>query len=180
MTETFLYFNICTELSRCNDWLRYRIPVGTRFSARPDRSWVPPSLPYNRYRVLPGGRGGRGVGLTPPTPTKCRGPRKSRAIPILTLRACVAYKKGDNLHNTCTLHLLLFCAPTNKYPIISQTITLLPHISRRSCHWDIWHTWNILIINYITSSGIWHTWQDINHELSEDDTIVSKHVGGVW
>jgi len=30
----------------------------------------------------------------------CRGPRKSRAIPLLTLRAFVAYKKGENLPNT--------------------------------------------------------------------------------
>jgi hypothetical protein len=30
-----------------------------------DRLWGPPSLLYNRYRVFPGGRGGRGVGLNP-------------------------------------------------------------------------------------------------------------------
>jgi hypothetical protein len=35
---------------------RYRIPVGTRFSARPDRPWGPPSLLYNGYRVFPGGK----------------------------------------------------------------------------------------------------------------------------
>jgi len=40
--------------------------VGTRFSARPHRLWGPPSLLYNGYRVFPGDRGGRGVGLTPP------------------------------------------------------------------------------------------------------------------
>src|SRR5215470_11895666 len=33
-----------------------RIPVGTRFSARPDRPWGPPSLLYNGYRVFPGGK----------------------------------------------------------------------------------------------------------------------------
>ena len=34
----------------------------------------------------------------PPTPhLECRGPRKSTAIPLLTLRAFVAYKKGENL-----------------------------------------------------------------------------------
>jgi len=37
--------------------------VGARFSARPDRSWGPPSLLYNGCRVFPGGRGGRSVGL---------------------------------------------------------------------------------------------------------------------
>ena len=36
--------------------VRDRIPVGTRFSARPDRPWGPPSLPYNGYRVFPGGK----------------------------------------------------------------------------------------------------------------------------
>jgi len=37
----------------------------------------------------------RGVGLTPPPHPnlECRGLRKSRAIPLLTLRACVAYKR---------------------------------------------------------------------------------------
>ena len=35
---------------------RDRIPVRTRFSARPDRPWGPPSLLYNGYRVFPGGK----------------------------------------------------------------------------------------------------------------------------
>jgi len=38
-----------------------------------------------------------GVGLTPYPHLECRGPRKSRAIPLLTLRAFVAYEKGENL-----------------------------------------------------------------------------------
>ena len=33
------------------------------------------------------------MGLTPRPHLECRGPRKSRAIPLLTLRACVAYKR---------------------------------------------------------------------------------------
>ena len=45
--------------------VRDQIPVRMRFSARPDQPWGPPSLLYNGYRVFPGGRGGRGVGLTP-------------------------------------------------------------------------------------------------------------------
>ena len=36
--------------------IRDRIPVGTRFSARPDRPWGPPRLLYNGYRVFPGGK----------------------------------------------------------------------------------------------------------------------------
>jgi len=35
-----------------------------------------------------------GRGADPPLHLDCRGPRKSRAIPLLTLRAFVAYKKG--------------------------------------------------------------------------------------
>jgi hypothetical protein len=35
-----------------------RIPVGARFSARPDRPWGPPGLLYNGYRVFPGGKPG--------------------------------------------------------------------------------------------------------------------------
>jgi len=44
---------IATELrtGRSGD----RIPVGARFSARPDRPWGPFSLLYNGYRVFPGG-----------------------------------------------------------------------------------------------------------------------------
>ena len=55
---------------------------------QPPVQWVP---------SLPGGRGGREVGLTPHPHLECRGPRKSRAIPLLTLGAFVAYKKGENL-----------------------------------------------------------------------------------
>ena len=36
--------------------VRDRIPVGTRFSARSDWPWGPPSLLYNGYRVFPGSK----------------------------------------------------------------------------------------------------------------------------
>ena len=36
--------------------VRDRIPLGTRFSARPDRPCGPLSLLYNGYRVFPGGK----------------------------------------------------------------------------------------------------------------------------
>ena len=68
-----------------------------RISARPDRPWGPPSPLYNGYRVFHGGRGGRGVWADPPPHLECRCPRKSRAITLLTLRAFVAYKKGETL-----------------------------------------------------------------------------------
>ena len=43
--------------------------MGTRFSARPDRPWGPPSLLYNGYRVFPGGkvRTGRAADHSPPS-----------------------------------------------------------------------------------------------------------------
>jgi hypothetical protein len=46
-----------------------RIPVGARFSARPDRPWGPPTLLYNGYRVFPGGkvRPGRDADPSPPS-----------------------------------------------------------------------------------------------------------------
>jgi len=49
--------------------VRGRIPVGTKFSARPDRPWGPPSLLYNGYRVFPGGkeRPGRTADPSPPS-----------------------------------------------------------------------------------------------------------------
>ena len=71
--------------------------MGTRFSARPDWFWGPPSLLYNGYCVFYGCRGGRCVGLTPHSHLVPKVLEKSRAIPLLTLRACVAYKKGENL-----------------------------------------------------------------------------------
>jgi len=49
--------------------VRDRIPVGTRFSARPDRPWDPLSLLYNGYRVFPGGkvRPGSAADHSPPS-----------------------------------------------------------------------------------------------------------------
>ena len=49
--------------------VRDRIPVGTRFSASPDRPWGPPSLLYNGYRVFPEGkvRPGRAADHSPPS-----------------------------------------------------------------------------------------------------------------
>jgi len=43
--------------------------VGTRFSARPDRPWSPPSFLYNGYRVFPGGKvwPGRVADHSPPS-----------------------------------------------------------------------------------------------------------------
>jgi len=38
------------------------------------------------------------VGLTPHPHLECRGPRQSTAIPLIPLRAFVAYKKSGNLN----------------------------------------------------------------------------------
>jgi hypothetical protein len=37
---------------------------GEIFRTRPDRPWVTPSPLYSGYRVVPGGKSGRGVALT--------------------------------------------------------------------------------------------------------------------
>ena len=58
---------IATELraGRSED----RNPAGTRFSARQDRIWGPPSLLYNGYQFFPGGkvRPGRAADHSPPS-----------------------------------------------------------------------------------------------------------------
>ena len=42
---------------------------GEIFRTYPDRPWGPPSLLYNGYRVVPGGKGGRGRGVEHPPPS---------------------------------------------------------------------------------------------------------------
>ena len=90
------------------DWatgwtVRGRNPVGARFSAHTNRPWGPPSLLWNGCRIFPGGTCGRGVGLTLHPHLVCRGPRKSRAIPLFTLTAFVACKKGETyLQKNCS------------------------------------------------------------------------------
>ena len=65
---------------------------------RPSRPALGPTqFPVKWVPGLSRGRGGRGVGLTPYPHLVCRGPRRSRAIPVLTLRAFLAYKKCENL-----------------------------------------------------------------------------------
>jgi len=67
------------------------------FSGRPDRPCGPPSLLYNGYRVFPEGRGGWSVGLNHPTTVEVpKVLEKSRDISLLSIRAFVAYRKGEN------------------------------------------------------------------------------------
>jgi len=53
------------------------------------------------------------VELTPPPHLECRGPRKSRAIPLLNLRAFVAYKRFENLPTYC--NIILNCVRQHNY-----------------------------------------------------------------
>ena len=80
------------QLSPYSDWLRAgrsgdRIPVGGEiFRTCPDRPWGPPSLLCNGSGSFPGAKSGRGVTQTHLfllVPWS----RKSRAIPLLPLRA---------------------------------------------------------------------------------------------
>jgi len=64
------YHHTCRWPSGAPGWtVRDRIPVGTRFSAHPDRPWGPPNLLYNGHRVYPGGkvRPGRTADHSPPS-----------------------------------------------------------------------------------------------------------------
>ena len=71
--------------------------MGTRFSAVQTGPGAYPASCTMGTRVFPEGRGGRGVGLTPHPYLVPKALEKSTAIPLLTLRACLAYKKGENL-----------------------------------------------------------------------------------
>ena len=59
---------------------------GEIFRTCPDRTWGPPSLLYNGYRVFPGGKERPGRAADP-SPLLMPWPRKSRATPLLSLWA---------------------------------------------------------------------------------------------
>ena len=54
-----------------------------------------------------GGRGGRGVGLTPHPHLVPKVLEKNTAVPLLTLRDCVVYKKGETVPTFLPLSLHL-------------------------------------------------------------------------
>jgi len=59
---------------------------GEIFRTCPDRPWGPPSLLYNGHRVFPGGKE-RPKRDADPSPLLVPWSRKSRAVPLLPLRA---------------------------------------------------------------------------------------------
>ena len=82
-------------------------PSGSRFSARPDRPWGPPSLLYNGYEIFPGVKDGRGVLLTT-HPLLVTWSWKGRTIALPTLWATTGSVMGTLYFiywvNTHTLH----------------------------------------------------------------------------
>ena len=91
--------------SRSSDKLRAepswdRLPIrGEIFRTRPERTWGPSSLLYNGYRVFLGGKA-VGTRRRPPTAIKCRGQRKSSAVPLLPLWTFVTCYKVNFVLNT--------------------------------------------------------------------------------
>ena len=80
---------------------------GEIFRTRPEWSYGTPSLLYNGYRVFPGGKAaGAGVDHLPHLSTEVL--KRGRAIPLLTIRALVAYK-GRTF--TFTYHILTLDQP---------------------------------------------------------------------
>jgi hypothetical protein len=73
------------------------------FRSRPDRPWGSPSLLYNGYRVIPGGKAAW-TWRWPPTPIDRRGYRKGTAIPLLPLWAFMACSR-ENFTITFTMEL---------------------------------------------------------------------------
>jgi hypothetical protein len=61
----------------------------------PYRSWGPPSLLYNGYWVFPGGKKQLGCDADSSPPSSAEVYKQSRAIPLLSIRAFVACKKGE-------------------------------------------------------------------------------------
>ena len=81
---------------------------GEIFGTCPDRSWSPPSLLYNGYRVFPGGKERLGSDADP-SALLAPWPRKSRAIPLLplwTVRPVQSLSACTRVHFTFLLLLI--------------------------------------------------------------------------
>jgi len=106
---------------------------GEIFCARPDRSWGPPSLLYNRYRVFPGGKV-RPRRDADPSPILVPWSRKSRAIPLLTLWAVQPVQSLS----ACTVELYLYSSygPYGLYRAsvpVQYSYTSTPPMGRSAC-----------------------------------------------
>ena len=102
--------------------------VGEIFRTCPDRPWGPPSLQYNRYRVLPEGKE-RPTRDADPLPLLVPWSRKSRAIPPTPSMGRTA----------CTESLCLY----------KGALYLLPTTVYRCATTFLFHVWNFLLILYI-------------------------------
>ena len=72
---------------------------------RPYRPWGPPSLLYNGCRVFPEGKKRTGRDTDPSPHYSAEVQKQSRAIPLLSLRAFVAYKKGETYLSSFYWHM---------------------------------------------------------------------------
>jgi len=77
-------FGIATGYGLEGQWIESR--SGEIFCTCPDRTWGPPSLLYNAYRVFPAGKERPGCDAAP-SPPSSDVVKKSRAIPLIPLWA---------------------------------------------------------------------------------------------
>ena len=94
-----------------------RIPVGARFSARPDRPWGPPSLLYSGYRVFSGGKE-RPLRDADPSPPFCAVFKKEYSYTSTPLYGPFGLYRTSVPVQRCTLPL---------------PIPLLPSMGRTAC-----------------------------------------------
>jgi len=120
---------------------------------------------------------------------------QSGAFILLSQLFCTVTNKCTTISQISTLPLhvsTLSCYPQgacNHYLTIFEVFPCFLLSCKTNWHFNdcnmrtgINPVWNILAVNCITNSCIWNTGvtcQGIDYRLSEDDTIVSKHVG-VW
>ena len=110
--------------------VRDRIPVGTRFSARPDRPWNPPSLLFSRYRVFPGGkvRPGRAADHSPP----------SSAVVMEEYSYNSTHPLGHTGPVTGSLYLFTMRCIGLCRPSSWRSVTQENNYNKCICHWPPW------------------------------------------
>jgi hypothetical protein len=132
---------IATELRAGRSGVR--VPVGgENFRTRPDRSWGPPSLLYNGYRVFPGGKEA-GAWCWPPTPFYRRGQERVELYlypPSRPLQDC----NGKNLPLFASIQVVLFLSFLRLSQISKRCSTL--HRLSQNC--PLQHTYSLTIRRY--------------------------------